>query len=75
MEFQEFVRIIQAEFPESEQVQILETTILREVISLNSMNLAILFTTVELEFDVLLNTIDVKSCITFNDLYSLIKGQ
>lgn len=72
MDFQNFVNIIKSEFPEIDNDEIVETTVLQEVISLNSMNLAILSTTIELEFDRLIEMKELKNCRTFEDLFILI---
>ena len=70
--FDKLVAVLKAEFEELSEITIHPNDIVWEKLSMSSMNLAILLTCIELDFEVILSADEIKSINTFKDLASII---
>lgn len=68
------INIIKEEFPEViDKTKVIDqNTSIQDVIPFSSLNMAILLTCIELEFDVVIQPIELRKCNTFEDLYQII---
>lgn len=66
------IAIVKEEFDELSDLVVSKADVIQEKISLNSLNLAILLTSLELEFNVCITSEDVKTANTFQDLAEII---
>lgn len=70
---EELIGVIEEEFEEIESGSLSPGVIIQEVLSLTSLNMAIMLTCIELEFDTIVTVAEVKACETFQDLFILIQ--
>ncbi|MCZ2393668.1 MAG: hypothetical protein LC105_07430 [Chitinophagales bacterium] len=71
---EKLIKIIHEEFPEviDNTKDIEGNTPIQDIIPFTSLNMAILLTCIELEFDVTIKPIELRKCNTIDDLYQII---
>lgn len=69
------IKIIKEEFIEIENQDFNSDTLINEVIPFSSLNIAILLTCIEMEYDKIIKPIELKKCNTIGELYELIMSK
>ena len=69
------IKIIKEEFIEIENQDFNSDTLINEVIPFSSLNIAILLTCIEMEYDKIIKPNKKKKCNTIGELYELIMSK
>lgn len=69
MKIEKLIEVLKNEFVEIADREINVSTVIDEIIPFSSLNIAILLTCIELEFDIIIQPIELKKCNTVGDLY------
>jgi len=70
---EEFIQKLELEFDAITPGTLKPESVLRESVEWNSVNALILIAMINTEYDIILNAEDLKSIVTVNDIYQIIK--
>ncbi|MFH0895874.1 MAG: acyl carrier protein [Bacteroidota bacterium] len=72
---EDFIKKIEAEFDEMEPGKLLPESNFREKFEWNSVNALIIIALVNTEYDVTINADDLRTSVTVNDLFNIVKSR
>lgn len=75
MDIQEFIKKIEQEFDEIKKGTLTAESGFRDIEDWSSMHALIIIALIDSEYDVLLNGEDLKSAVTIQDLFDIVKSK